>query len=104
MDLPASYEMGTLYEKPEGHAEVKLKTSDTSSSDLDSRIDLKAEQRLLLKTDLRVLPMLWLLFVLSFIDRINIGQSLPLPLLIYVLTQLSLQAMLESRVWRRTFT
>lgn len=38
-------------------------------------IDRKAEQRLLRKCDFHVLPPLCLLYVLCFIDRINIGNA-----------------------------
>lgn len=36
-------------------------------------IDPAAEKRLVRKCDLRVLPILWLLFMLAFLDRTNIG-------------------------------
>ena len=37
-------------------------------------IDPEAEKKLLWKLDLRVVPVLWFLFLLSFLDRTNIGQ------------------------------
>ena len=36
-------------------------------------IDPVAEKKLLWKLDLRVVPVLWLLFMLAFLDRTNIG-------------------------------
>jgi len=36
-------------------------------------IDPQAEKKLLRKIDLRVVPILWLLFLLAFLDRTNIG-------------------------------
>lgn len=36
-------------------------------------IDPEAEKRLLRKLDLRVVPMLWLLYMFAFLDRTNIG-------------------------------
>ena len=36
-------------------------------------IDPEAEKRLLRKLDLRVVPVLWFLFMLAFLDRTNIG-------------------------------
>lgn len=38
-------------------------------------IDPQAEKKLLRKIDFRVVPILWLLFLLSFLDRTNIGKS-----------------------------
>lgn len=40
-------------------------------------IDPQAEKKLLRKIDLRVVPILWLLFLLSFLDRTNIGMTCP---------------------------
>lgn len=36
-------------------------------------LDPAAEKKLLRKLDLRILPALWLLFLLAFLDRTNIG-------------------------------
>lgn len=36
-------------------------------------IDPVAEKKLLRKLDLRVVPVLWFLFMLAFLDRTNIG-------------------------------
>jgi hypothetical protein len=36
-------------------------------------IDLEAEKKLLRKTDLHVVPILFFLFLLAFLDRTNIG-------------------------------
>lgn len=36
-------------------------------------IDPVAEKKLLWKLDLRVVPVLWFLFMLAFLDRTNIG-------------------------------
>lgn len=38
-------------------------------------IDPVAEKKLLRKIDLRLIPILWLLFLCAFIDRINIGNA-----------------------------
>ena len=38
-----------------------------------NNIDPIAEKKLLLKCDLRVLPPLFVLFLLAFLDRVNIG-------------------------------
>jgi hypothetical protein len=38
-------------------------------STLDAPIDRAAEKRLLRKLDLRILPVLWLLYLVNFIDR-----------------------------------
>lgn len=52
---------------------TELKSQDTSSS--LERIDKRAEKKLLLKCDLHLIPMLGLLFLCAFIDRINIGNA-----------------------------
>lgn len=36
-------------------------------------LDPEAEKRLLRKLDLRVVPVLWFLYMLAFLDRSNIG-------------------------------
>lgn len=41
----------------------------------DDPIDLDAERRLLWKCDLHVIPVLFVLYMLSFLDRINIGNA-----------------------------
>lgn len=38
-------------------------------------IDPVAEKKLLRKIDLHLIPILWLLFLCAFIDRINIGNA-----------------------------
>jgi hypothetical protein len=38
-------------------------------------IDKALERKLLLKLDLRVIPILWVLFLVSFFDRSNIGNA-----------------------------
>jgi hypothetical protein len=50
----------------------KLETiNDTHGMNIDS----VAEKKLLRKCDLRVLPPLFVLFLLAFLDRTNIGKS-----------------------------
>lgn len=38
-------------------------------------IDPVAEKKLLLKIDVHLIPILWLLFLCAFLDRINIGNA-----------------------------
>ena len=38
-------------------------------------VDPQAEKKLLRKIDLHVVPILWLLFLLAFLDRTNIGNA-----------------------------
>ena len=38
-------------------------------------IDPEAEKKLLRKIDLRVVPVLWFLYMLAFLDRTNIGTA-----------------------------
>lgn len=42
---------------------------------LAAPIDPVAEKKLLRKIDLNLIPILWLLFLCAFIDRINIGNA-----------------------------
>lgn len=68
IDKPASIEPLVL---ESGATEV-------SSSKLDSprpSIDPALEKKLLWKLDLRVVPILWVLFLVSFFDRSNIGNA-----------------------------
>lgn len=38
-------------------------------------IDPEAEKKLLRKLDFRIIPVLWFLYMLAFLDRTNIGTS-----------------------------
>ena len=60
------------------------------------------ERKLLRKIDLHLLPMLTLLFLLSFLDRSN-GNRLLSPFVCLPLIPLQLE-MLVSKVWPRTCT
>ncbi|EAT79758.1 hypothetical protein HBH56_182170 [Parastagonospora nodorum] len=46
-----------------------------TASTLEPNIDRAAEKRLIRKLDLRILPVLWLLYLVNFIDRANIGNA-----------------------------
>ncbi|KAH6621713.1 major facilitator superfamily domain-containing protein [Boeremia exigua] len=46
-----------------------------SSTSIEPPLDRAAERRLLRKLDLRILPVLWLLYLVNFIDRANIGNA-----------------------------
>lgn len=48
---------------------------DTGSSKSEDAIDPVAEKKLMRKCDLHVIPILFVLFLLAFIDRINIGNA-----------------------------
>ena len=68
--------METMYEKPvltDGLSGGRSSASE-ENHDLEP-IDKVAEKKLLLKCDLHVLPMISLLYMLAFIDRINIGNA-----------------------------
>lgn len=54
------------------HSIAPVKTPDT---DATTAIDPAAERRLLWKCDLHVLPILMVLYLLAFCDRINIGNA-----------------------------
>lgn len=51
--------------------EIIVKANDRSIADYE--IDPEAEKRLLRKLDWRIIPVLWLLYMLAFLDRTNIG-------------------------------
>ena len=53
--------------------ELTVKANDRNIARYD--IDPEAEKRLLRKLDMRVVPVLWFLFMLAFLDRTNIGQK-----------------------------
>ena len=50
-------------------------TSENGGLDFYEPIDRAAEKRLLRKLDLRVLPIITFLYMLAFVDRINIGNA-----------------------------
>jgi hypothetical protein len=49
--------------------------NEVGSSNSSESIDPIAEKKLLLKCDLHVVPILFVLFLLAFLDRINIGNA-----------------------------
>ena len=57
------------------------KTADSHLEDVDKEllrgvaIDPVAEKKLVRKCDIRVVPILFVLFLAAFLDRINIGRS-----------------------------
>jgi hypothetical protein len=61
-------------------AEVCHVEQTTTLSDNDQRqayhSDEDAEKRLIRKLDLRIIPILWLMFMLAFLDRTNVSFSL----------------------------
>jgi hypothetical protein len=79
--------------------DVKLEVANDTAG---RHIDPDAEKKLLLKCDLYVLPPLFVIFLLAFLDRTNIGihvwQVLSNPLLT------KYQAMPKSRVWKQIST
>jgi hypothetical protein len=62
--------MANPAEKPSSLPDNKIEIiNDTHGNNIDPI----AEKKLLLKCDLRVLPPLFVLFLLAFLDRVNIG-------------------------------
>ena len=59
---------------PEGIPKLSA-DSRTTESEVIPTVDRSQEKRLLWKLDLHVLPMISILYMLSFIDRINIGNA-----------------------------
>lgn len=56
----------------------------TSSSSHVQPIDRAAERRLVRKLDIRIIPVLWILYLCNFIDRANVRRSLQLQILITI--------------------
>ena len=54
-----------------GVEDITVRANDRSIEQFE--IDPIAEKKLLRKLDLRVVPVLWFLYMLSFLDRTNIG-------------------------------
>jgi len=52
-----------------------MELSDHYGSERTTPIDKALEKKLLRKLDLRVVPILWCLFLVSFFDRSNIGNA-----------------------------
>lgn len=72
--------METMYEKPVLSDVVSIPQSASTSTEENSThallpIDPAAERRLLRKCDRHVLPVISVLYLLAFIDRINIGNA-----------------------------
>ena len=53
--------------------EITVKANDRAAERYE--IDAEAEKKLLRKLDMRVLPVLWFLYMLAFLDRTNIGTT-----------------------------
>lgn len=62
--------MSSLEEKPHGDAGESPR-SDTP----DAPIDPKAERRLVMKLDLIIFPVFFLIYMMAFLDRINISNA-----------------------------
>lgn len=52
---------------------LTVKANDRTAAKYD--MDPVAERKLLRKIDFRLIPILWLLFMLAFLDRTNIGNA-----------------------------
>lgn len=68
--------MSTTAQKPSGTEPRVLESPNADASDLGISglsLDRSLEKRLLWKLDLRVIPALWFLFAVSFMDRSSIG-------------------------------
>jgi len=58
--------------------ELDVQDMKVTANDRQARryeVDPQAEKKLLRKIDLHVVPILWLLFLLAFLDRTNIGNA-----------------------------
>ena len=63
-----------MMEEPEKHLDNET-IEDVKLEQLLPALDCHAEKRLLWKLDVHVVPILTLLFLLAFLDRINIGNA-----------------------------
>lgn len=59
---------------PEPHS-VEAGFADNAPTSTPPKLDPSLERKLLLKVDLRVVPALWFLFLVSFVDRGNLGNA-----------------------------
>lgn len=80
--------------------EVVLEKNDPVLEEV--HIDPVAEKKLLRKIDLRLIPPLWSLFLLSFLDRTNIG-ALEIDQCNHALALTLWQEMQKFKVSQRTF-
>ena len=67
--------METLEKLAPGHLSAKTPSGSDEEVISTVDIDLHGERRLLLKVDYHLIPILGFLFMLAFIDRINIGNA-----------------------------
>ena len=64
------------YVRPKSDAVVREKNvSNTLESSGYFEVNTAAEKKLLWKLDLHVLPILWILYMFAFLDRVNIGNA-----------------------------
>lgn len=67
--------MGEDPEKPLSTTDTTSRSSAFGDLGLEDAIDPGAEKKLLWKCDLHVVPVISLLYMLAFLDRINIGNA-----------------------------
>lgn len=67
--------MGEDPEKPLSTTAITSRSSAFFDLGLDDTIDSVVEKKLLWKCDLHVIPVISLLYMLAFLDRINIGNA-----------------------------
>ena len=93
---PAEVHDGTLYAEDEKHNKAALSPSSGSEDGQDAYSDIN-ERALLRKIDLKILPAVTLLYLLSFLDRSNGRLSKPdNPIRKLTASQLPMRA---SKVW-----
>ena len=68
--------MDEKHQIDDGESHPKLSAdSRTTASEIIPQVDRSLERKLLWKLDIHVLPMISILYMLAFIDRINIGNA-----------------------------
>ena len=93
---PAKIHDGTLYAVDDKHDKAALSPPSGSEDGQDAYIDIN-EKALLRKIDLKLLPAVTLLYLLSFLDRSNGKLSKPdNPIRVLTASQLPMPA---SKVW-----
>ena len=94
--IPAEVHDGTLYAEMEKHNKAALSPLSGSEDGQDAYSDIN-EKSLLRKIDLKLLPAVTLLYLLSFLDRSNGRLAKPYnPIRILTPSQLPMRA---SKVW-----
>lgn len=73
--LPEKVEKAIMAPSPDTGSDDNIEKGDISDPDLSTGFDEKATKALIRKVDLHIVPVLVILYLLSFLDRTNIGNA-----------------------------